>query len=134
MNWGMETNYPCPSVVHHSTNNSYVHLADCVLSSGPSNSLHQQNSTNKSSLFYLHLTTNQFEISSSLDEDQTAATTTATVATTNTSNSLMVNTDEFRTDSIHQISSSQTNPSTNNAGGSNKQSFPNVDLNGKREK
>ncbi|CAF3589571.1 unnamed protein product [Rotaria sordida] len=47
MNWDMETNYICPSVVHHSSNNNYIHLTECVLQTNPSTTVIQNTQTMK---------------------------------------------------------------------------------------
>ncbi|CAF3289336.1 unnamed protein product [Rotaria sp. Silwood2] len=47
MNWDMEANYICPSVVHHSSNNNYIHLTECVLQTNPSTTVIQNTQTMK---------------------------------------------------------------------------------------
>lgn len=57
----METNYMCPTVVQHSSNNnnSYVHLNDCDLQTNPSTTIIQTPQTTKLSrktFFFKRLT------------------------------------------------------------------------------
>ncbi|CAF1604533.1 unnamed protein product [Rotaria sp. Silwood1] len=47
MNWDMESNYICPSVVHHSSNNNYIHLSECILQTNPSTTIIQNPQTIK---------------------------------------------------------------------------------------
>jgi hypothetical protein len=50
MNWDMESNFICPTVVHHPTNNNnnnYVQLTECVLQTNPSTTIIQTPQTTK---------------------------------------------------------------------------------------
>jgi len=52
MNWDMEPNFICPTVVHHpsnnnNNNNNYGHLTECVLQTNPSTTIIQTPQTTK---------------------------------------------------------------------------------------
>jgi len=41
MNWEVEANYVCPTIVHHPPNNKYVQLAEHVLQTTPPSTILQ---------------------------------------------------------------------------------------------